>query len=92
MDGKKAPMALKILQPLLEEMKRYTEARRQLVRSFEEINALYDSVDRSRRGVREKAEAMEALQGRQRLQRKGVETLLKDLRMVRRAGVSRALI
>ena len=68
-----------------DDIRRYRETQRQLVWSFQEINDLYNSVDRLQSDVEEKKKAVEQLEMRRRLQFKEAQELEPDLYAIRQA-------
>lgn len=85
MTPRQRPTDFQMIRNIEDDIRRYKETRRQLVWSFEEINDLYNSVDRLQSDVEEKKKAVEQLEMRRRLQFKEAQELEPDLYAIRQA-------
>lgn len=64
-------------------MERHRAARRQLVRSFEEVNALHELLECLRSSVEEKSGEIDVLEARRRAERQEREAVSRDLQTMR---------
>jgi hypothetical protein len=63
---------------LEDETRRHRATRRQLARSFEEINGLYESMERLQSSVKEKVSAIKVLESRRSAMVKNAQELVRD--------------
>ncbi len=75
----------KAMPDLEDETRRHRATRRQLARSFEEINGLYETVERLQSSVQEKARAVQLLEARRGAMVKNVQELERDRDAARQA-------
>lgn len=75
----------KAMTDLEDEFRRHRVTRRQLAKSFEECNGLYESVERLQSSVQEKKRAIQLLEARRSVMVKGAQELVRDRDAARQA-------
>ena len=71
-----------MLRLLEEEVERHRAAQRQLHKALEDVNVLYESVDRLRDSIHGKTEAIDRLEARRTELKSGLGAVERDLRAV----------